>query len=141
MFVKPKYLLFDNSSLSNQKKNLFRKIYLGNHSPMSLLFLSHFCQEQGSTDFNHKRSFCFSSTSLNLFRKIYQRYSSVDKQQQQGWSQFNCLLFDLFYFILLCLFRPIPVAYGCFQARGRTGAVAAGLHHSLNHAAGSELHL
>ena len=37
------------------------------------------------------------------------------------------------YFILFlsfCLLRPVPMAYGGSQARGRMGATAAGLHHS-----------
>ena len=28
------------------------------------------------------------------------------------------------------LFRPAPMAYGSSQAKGQTGATAAGLHHS-----------
>ena len=38
------------------------------------------------------------------------------------------------------LFRAAPAAYGGSQARGRVGAIAAGLHHSHSNA-GSELHL
>ena len=39
----------------------------------------------------------------------------------------------LFYFIyLFLLLRVAPVAYGSSQARGRTGAIAAGLCHSLS---------
>ena len=36
---------------------------------------------------------------------------------------------SLFWFVFY-LFRAAPVAYGSFQARGRVGAVAAGLHRS-----------
>ena len=39
-----------------------------------------------------------------------------------------------------CLFRAASVAYGGFQARGRIGTVAAGLHHSHS-SAGSKPHL
>ena len=35
-----------------------------------------------------------------------------------------------FFFLSFCLFRAIHEAYGSSQARGPTGAVAAGLHHS-----------
>ena len=38
------------------------------------------------------------------------------------------------FFVLFCLFRAALVAYGGSQARGRIGAVAAGLHHSYNNA-------
>ena len=44
------------------------------------------------------------------------------------------IYFILFYFIDLlvyfCLFRAAPMACGASQARGRIGAIAAGLHHS-----------
>ena len=43
-------------------------------------------------------------------------------------------------FVLFCLFRAAPVACGGSQARGRIGAVAAGLYHSPSNA-GSEPHL
>jgi len=43
-------------------------------------------------------------------------------------------------FIIICLFRATPVAYGSSQARGRFGAAAAGLPSSHSNA-GSELHL
>ena len=43
-------------------------------------------------------------------------------------------------FFSFCLFRAAPVAYGCFQARGLIGAVAAGLHHNHSNAR-SEPHL
>ena len=45
----------------------------------------------------------------------------------------NQLLFSfaLFYFVL---FGASPAAYGGSQARGRIGAVAAGLHHSHGNA-------
>ena len=39
-------------------------------------------------------------------------------------------------FFCVCVFRAIPVAYGCSQAKGPIGAVAAG--HSHSHA-GSKL--
>ena len=41
---------------------------------------------------------------------------------------FNFILFILFYFFAFS--RAVPAAYGGSQARGRIGAVAAGLHHS-----------
>ena len=41
-------------------------------------------------------------------------------------------------FFLFCLFRAAPAAYGGSQARGRIGAVAAGLHHSQSNT-GSKL--
>ena len=48
---------------------------------------------------------------------------------------FILFCFVLFYFILFyLLFRAVPTAYGGFQARGRTRAVAAGLHHNHSNA-------
>ena len=50
----------------------------------------------------------------------------------QGPSEYAPCLF-LFLFDLICLFaysRAAPAAYGGSQARGQTGATAAGLHHS-----------
>ena len=44
-----------------------------------------------------------------------------------------------FYFIFVFLFRATHVAYGGSQARGRIGAVAAGLSH--NHSIGLSLEL
>ena len=46
----------------------------------------------------------------------------------------------LYLFIYLCLFRATPTAYEGFQARGRIGAVAAGLRY-IHSNAGSEMHL
>ena len=34
------------------------------------------------------------------------------------------------FFFFFCIFRAASMAYGCSQARGQIGAVAAGLHHS-----------
>ena len=45
-----------------------------------------------------------------------------------------------FWFFVFCLFRDALAAYGGSQARGLTGAVAAGLCHSHSNAR-SELHL
>ena len=45
-----------------------------------------------------------------------------------------------FFLFLFYLFRAAPVAYGSSQARGRTGAAAASLHHSQGNT-GSELHI
>ena len=41
------------------------------------------------------------------------------------------------FFFFFCIFRAVPAACGGSQARGRTGATAAGLHHSHSNA-GSE---
>ena len=43
-------------------------------------------------------------------------------------------------FFFFCLFRATPRAHRGFQARGRIGAVATGLHHSHSNTR-SELHL
>ena len=52
-----------------------------------------------------------------------------------------CRQLGKFIFIyLFSLFRAAPTAYGGSQDRGRSGAVAAGLHHSHSNA-GSEPHL
>ena len=48
-----------------------------------------------------------------------------------------------FYFVCVCVFvfsRALPAAYGGSQARGLTGAIAAGLCQSHSNT-GSELHL
>ena len=45
-----------------------------------------------------------------------------------------------FFFFFFLLFGATPIAYGCSQARGRIGDVAAGHSHS-NSNAGSEKHL
>ena len=37
-----------------------------------------------------------------------------------------------FFVFVFCLFRAVTMAYGGSQARDRTGAVAAGLHHSYS---------
>ena len=37
---------------------------------------------------------------------------------------------NFFFFFPFLLFRAAPMAYGSSQARGRIGAIAAGLHHS-----------
>ena len=46
----------------------------------------------------------------------------------------NCHFLSLFVCVCvcvcMCVFRATPTAYGVSQARGRIGAVAAGLHHS-----------
>ena len=41
---------------------------------------------------------------------------------------------ELFYFFFIFFFRSTPEAYGGSQARGQTGTVAAGLHHSHSNA-------
>ena len=46
----------------------------------------------------------------------------------------------IYLFIVFCLFRATPEAYGGSQARSRIGAVAARLHHSHSNA-GPESHL
>ena len=51
-----------------------------------------------------------------------------------------CLRLSLLFFLSLSLFRAVPVAHGCSQARGPIGAEAAGLHHSYSNV-GSELRL
>ena len=42
--------------------------------------------------------------------------------------------FDIFMIFFFGLFRAAPIAYGGSQARGPTGAVAAGLRHSHSNA-------
>ena len=48
--------------------------------------------------------------------------------------------FYLFFFLIFCLFRAAPMAYGNFQGRGQIGAVVTGLHHNHSNAE-SKLHL
>ena len=53
---------------------------------------------------------------------------------------FYALSFLLYFILFFCFLGPAPVAHGGSQARGRTGATAAGLYHSLSNAR-SELRL
>ena len=70
-----------------------------------------------------------------------QKASSTDSGRGGRVPSFNCskevFLFSFFFFLAFCLFRAIPAAYGGSQARGPTGAVAAGQSHSHSNA-GSE---
>ena len=59
--------------------------------------------------------------SLTLFMWICGRFFS----QSKSWG---------FLFVCFCLFRGIPIAHGSSQARGQTGAAAAGLCHSYSNA-------
>ena len=59
--------------------------------------------------------------------------------QHQFLFFFSFFLF-FFFFFFFAFSRAEPTAYGGSQARGPTGAVAAGLHHSHSNA-GSELRL
>ena len=52
----------------------------------------------------------------------------------------SSFIFFFFFFCLCAISRTAPLAYGGSQARGRIGAVDAGLHQSHSHS-GSELHL
>ena len=65
-------------------------------------------------------------------------YTTKEENQQQAAI---CRLLDiiiankcLFFFVVFCPFRVTPVAYGDSQARGRIGAVAAGLCQSHSNA-------
>ena len=58
---------------------------------------------------------------------------------------FSALLFSfvfswVFVFVLFCLLRAVPTAYGGSQARGQIGAAAASIHHSHRNT-GSEMGL
>ena len=61
----------------------------------------------------------------------------LESQKEESEKKFfsnSCFVF------VSLLFRAIPVAYGCSQARGQMGAATAGLHHCHSNA-GSEPHL
>ena len=45
-------------------------------------------------------------------------------------ASFISCLFFLKSYLFIYLFRATPEAFGCSQAKGQIGAVAAGLHHS-----------
>ena len=50
------------------------------------------------------------------------------------WADNNSAHFSfLFFFWSFCLFRTAPVVYGCSQARGWIGAIAASLRHSYRY--------
>ena len=63
-----------------------------------------------------------------------------------GWVMGSCCIAQgnvcnrFFFFLVFCLFRAAPMAYGGSQARGQIGAVPNGLCHSHSNA-GSEPHL
>ena len=64
--------------------------------------------------------------SLQLINSFSMRNSTLSLV-----SCFPSSMLLLFRFFLFpSLFRAAPAAYGSFQARSRTGAVAAGLHHT-----------
>ena len=71
-------------------------------------------------------------------KKEHQRNDTILKHEDVSifprWISFS------FFFFLFCLFRAALVAHGGSQARGRTGAVATGLHHSHSNSR-SEPHL
>ena len=62
----------------------------------------------------------------------------LDIYVRQALGQMNLnlgVLFLFFWVFFLFLFRVTPLAYGNFQVRGLTRAIAAGLCHSHNNAA------
>ena len=59
--------------------------------------------------------------------------------QKKNDKAFKAYCFSKFFWVC-CLFRAAPVAYGGSQARGPTGAEAAGTYHSAHCNAGSPTH-
>ena len=55
-------------------------------------------------------------------------------------ANLQSIIYKIFFFLYVCLFRAAPPAFGSSQARGYIGAPAAGLHHSHSNS-GSEPHL
>ena len=51
---------------------------------------------------------------------------------QTYFAVFLFFCFAFFFFLVFCLFRVAPTAYGGSQARGPIIAVATGLHHSYS---------
>ena len=54
------------------------------------------------------------------------------ERAHKGDFHFICDIWFLFFSFTFLLFRAAPAAYGGFQARGRIGAVAAGLRQSYS---------
>ena len=76
-------------------------------------------------------------------KKILQVFRLWLKKRRAGGGAVNTslLMFKIAYiFFFLVFFRAAPAAYGGSQARGRIGAIAAGLHQSHSNM-GSELRL
>ena len=63
---------------------------------------------------------------------------TLEKLSQHVWTRLFIAALVLGFFNFL--FRAPPAAYGSTQAKGQTGASAAGLHHSHNNS-GSQPHL
>ena len=47
----------------------------------------------------------------------------------------HSVLIDYFFFLVFCLFRAIPIAYGSSHLRGHIGATVSGLCHSHSNVA------
>ena len=76
----------------------------------------------------------YSVSILEYQCKDYQRRTEVDAKD--GKNTFYFIWF-FFFVCVFCLFRAAPMAYGSSQARGQSGAIAAGLCHNCSNA-GSE---
>ena len=74
-----------------------------------------------------------------FFRYIKTFHVVIVKYDPEATMVFLTLTF-IYMFVIYCLFKASPVAYGSSQARGRIRDVAAGLHHSHSNV-GSKLHL
>ena len=56
--------------------------------------------------------------------------TAINLTAKSLWTSF------FFFFFWSCLFRATPKAFGGSQARGQTGAIAAGLHYSHSNCGG-----
>ena len=82
-------------------------------------------------DYNHLKSKSYLSSQRFLPKTISCVFFSLTLNTTHHQSQYNhSYSYLLIYFLSFCLFRAAPKAYGGSQARGRIGAVAAGLRQS-----------
>ena len=63
---------------------------------------------------------------------IYERFSERERKPKRRNTNEKIRKVVFFFFLIFYLFRAAPAAYGGFQARGPSRAVAASPHHSQN---------
>ena len=58
------------------------------------------------------------------------RYICTIGEREGQRAEKDFYIYTLIFFFFFFFFRAAPAAYGASQARGQTGATAAGIHHS-----------
>ena len=83
---------------------------------------------------------CETDNNTIIARDFNTPLTAMDRTSRQKFNKETQALIFFFFFVLLPFSWAAPVAYGVSQARGRIGAVAAGLRQSHSNV-GSERHL